>query len=138
MAARRSLLLAPLSLLSLWLPIIYLLGAQWSIYEQYHYGWAVPVLCLYLLWKRWRSTPSQPFGPGSQLRAPSSLLSGPLLLAPCLLLLPTRILQEANPLWRFASYALAGEAIVITLSSGRSKPATCGHFKTGQSEAGGS
>jgi hypothetical protein len=32
------------------------------------------------------------------------------------LLLPTRIFQEANPLWRAASYLLAGEAILISLT----------------------
>ena len=35
-----------------WLIVIYQLGAQWSVYEQYNYGWAVPFLCLYLLWER--------------------------------------------------------------------------------------
>ena len=30
----------------------------------------------------------------------------------------------------------AEEAQLFELSSGRSKPATCGHFKTGQSEVG--
>src|ERR1039457_5998716 len=34
-----------------WLGLIYYLGAQWSVYEQYTYGWAVPFLCLYLIWQ---------------------------------------------------------------------------------------
>src|SRR5262245_14571246 len=36
-----------LALALLWLSVIRLLGAQWSVYDQYKYGWAVPVLCLY-------------------------------------------------------------------------------------------
>src|SRR5947207_13610431 len=36
-----------------WLVVVYQLGAQWSAYPQYSYGWAVPVLCLGLLWRRW-------------------------------------------------------------------------------------
>ena len=145
-------LLFAVALAAVWLPIIHLLGAQWSIYDQYRYGWAVPCLCLYLAWQRWKSLGSRgdspiPLGtstvgvPVSQLStfnafrgstgdAPVALgvpLSAPFV-APisafqlfafsafCLLLLPTRILQEANPLWRFASYALACEAIVITLA----------------------
>ena len=35
-----------------WLLLIYQLSAQWSIYEQYNYGWAVPFLCAFLIWKR--------------------------------------------------------------------------------------
>jgi exosortase len=41
-----------LPLAGYWLILIYQLGAQWSVYEQYHYGWAVPFLCAYLLWRR--------------------------------------------------------------------------------------
>ena len=45
-------LIGAVAVLALWLPLIWLLGAQWSIYEQYNYGWAVPFLCAYLFWKR--------------------------------------------------------------------------------------
>ncbi len=107
------------ALAALWLPIIYLLGAQWSIYEQYRYGWAVPFLCAYLFWKRAKGN--------AEIQKAETLKSE---ISPrsisvfqffsfsvfCFLLLPTRVLQEANPLWRFASYALAGEAIIITLA----------------------
>jgi len=41
-----------LPLAGYWLVLIYYLGAQWSVYEQYHYGWAVPVPCLYLIWRK--------------------------------------------------------------------------------------
>src|SRR5947199_3251932 len=48
-----SLLILPLAAIAgYWAVLIYHLGAQWSIYEQYNYGWAVPFLCAYLLWKR--------------------------------------------------------------------------------------
>ncbi len=38
-----------------WVMLTYQLGAQWSAYEQYNYGWAVPFLCLYLMWERVRN-----------------------------------------------------------------------------------
>src|ERR1017187_6634308 len=38
-----------------WAILIYYLGAQWSVYEQYSYGWAVPFLCLYLVWRKTES-----------------------------------------------------------------------------------
>src|ERR1041385_9197869 len=92
----------------LWLGLIHQLGAQWSVYEQYHYGWGVPLLMLYLLRERWRSRP-----------APSpSNVSRPLiiLIAAGLLYWPTRMLHEANPIWRLSSWALGLEVVSITLA----------------------
>jgi exosortase len=95
-------------LAAIWVPVVYLLGAQWSLYQQYNYGWAVPLLCLYLAWER-RSLSRSPSLPSYRARA-ACLLIG------CgLLLWITRILQEANPIWRAASCGLAIEAIAITL-----------------------
>src|SRR6266851_4531727 len=43
----------PLAVLGVyWLSLIHQLGAQWSIYEQYNYGWSVPFLCAYLIWRK--------------------------------------------------------------------------------------
>ena len=39
-----------------WLLLIYQLSAQWSLYEQYNYGWSVPFLCAYLIWQRVQSS----------------------------------------------------------------------------------
>ena len=128
------------ALLMLWLPLIHLLGAQWSVYEQYNYGWAVPFLCTYLFWRRWphpatpkHERPTEPslvqnskLEAGSAVpwhRAPLSIsrtsafqyLSVSVFSILLLALLPTRILQEANPLWRLASYALTLEVIALTL-----------------------
>ena len=37
----------------LWLEVINQLKAEWSLNPQYGYGWSVPFLALYLLWRRW-------------------------------------------------------------------------------------
>src|ERR1035438_2137247 len=58
-----------------WAILIYYLGAQWSVYEQYSCGWAVPCLCLSLLWRR-VTPPSQPSSL-SDLRPLSSVLCPP-------------------------------------------------------------
>ncbi len=98
-----------------WLALIHQLGAQWSVFEQYNYGRAVPFLCLYLLWNRIRNSEfgirnSEPV----RFQLPAS--SFQLLLALCALLyLPTRLLHEANPIWRLTSWLWALEVIVITL-----------------------
>jgi exosortase/archaeosortase family protein len=53
----RSLLLPLGALLACWGLLIHQLGAQWSVYAQYRYGWAVPALCAYLVWQRLRGRP---------------------------------------------------------------------------------
>lgn len=112
---------------------------------QYAYGWAVPFLCAYLLWRKvaQASPPAGPsripagadvFSPGGEARGEgspaiqgsevggqTSELHPPssifyLLLAVCAFLyLPTRLIQEANPEWRLVSWALAIEVIGLTL-----------------------
>jgi exosortase len=107
-----------------WSVLIYQLGAQWSVYPQYHYGWTVPLLCGYLIWRRIQ----QPLLGASQSDASSDpcltaaagrpwrFRGSALLLALCALAYgPTRVLHEANPIWRLTSLLLALEVIVITL-----------------------
>src|ERR1051326_1209442 len=40
------------ALIFLWLTLVNNLRVEWTINPQYSYGWAVPVLCLYLLARR--------------------------------------------------------------------------------------
>src|SRR6266487_4618351 len=42
---------------ALWLVVINQLRIEWTINPQYNFGWSVPVLCLYLLWERWKRRP---------------------------------------------------------------------------------
>jgi exosortase len=118
-----------------WGVLIHQLGAQWSVYEQYHYGWAVPFLCLYLLWRRLgvaqASSPAGlvvPLSDGPvvpQSRSRWSYFCFPLsafcfraqvpLVFVAVLYAPTRLLHEANPIWRLTSLLLALEVIVLTL-----------------------
>lgn len=91
-----------------WFAASRMLGPQWSTYEQYNYGWAVPFLCAYLLANRWPDRPAatQP-ATGTGLAALT--IFG-------LLLLPTRIIVEANPIWRFGSWAMGIELAGLTLA----------------------
>src|ERR1035441_9312898 len=53
---RRYALLVPLCVLGwLWFTLINPLRVEWSVNPQYAYGWAVPYLCLYLLWRKTES-----------------------------------------------------------------------------------
>jgi len=113
--------LAPaLVLLSLlWLLIFNQQRLEWSVNVVYAYGWAVPVMALYLLRERWRTRPAVAAGP-------STLLVPFLLGAAAVLLfayLPVRIIQEANPDWVKINWSLAAlgiglAALAITLVAG--------------------
>ena len=95
-------------LAAIWAPVIYLLGAQWTLCVEYNYGWAVPFLCAYLVGQKWPDRPAAT-APGWKKTALS------LLAAAGLVYWGMRVLQEANPLWRVASYGLALAAGAMTL-----------------------
>jgi exosortase len=107
-----------------WAVVIHQLGAQWSVYEQYHYGWAVPLLCVYLIWRRTQAPDSGVFELGAgfeqSVLTPAtrtiSVRATSIELALCAVAFaPTRLLHEANPIWRFTSFGLALEVVVMTL-----------------------
>jgi exosortase len=101
-------------LLWLWSVLINHLRIEWALNPQYAYGWAVPCLCAYFIWKRIQ------YGP--EMRQPSfvdRLFSSNrfvigLSLVLGLLYFPTRLIQEANPDWRLVSIGLTVEAIGLT------------------------
>jgi exosortase len=96
--------------LLLWMELINHLKGEWSLNPQYSYGWVVPLLALFLLWKRWDSRP--PAAP------PRSTLVPAIIVAVCAFtLLPLRLIAEANPDWRLISWSLALDVILISLST---------------------
>ena len=97
-----------ISLGLLWFEIVRHLGNEWSFNPQYGYGWSVPFLSLYLIWKRWRDRPSP---------APAAYRYSPLVLIilAAALVAPIRFLAEANPDWRLLSWAFALSGVTISL-----------------------
>ena len=95
-------------LAAIWAPVVYLLGAQWSVYAEYQYGWAVAVLCLFLAIRRFDSLPAATMPRHKKLAMTALVLAG-------LVFWVMRVLQEASPLWRVASYGLAIAAATVTL-----------------------
>lgn len=80
-------------LILIWGGLVHKLTTDWSTNPQYEFGYFVPFFVTYLLVRRWEDRPS----PTTQ--SPSAIAT--CLLAFCLLLLlPIRIVQEANPDWR--------------------------------------
>ncbi|HKQ40167.1 MAG TPA: exosortase/archaeosortase family protein [Verrucomicrobiae bacterium] len=94
------------ALLWLWLGVH--LQQEWSLNSQYSYGWAVPFLGALILYLRWQRAP-RPVAPDKRLRAIGIIW---LLL---LLLLPIRLVEEANPDWRFLSWLLALDIVAVSL-----------------------
>jgi exosortase len=93
----------------LWFELIAQLKPEWWLNPQYNYGLIVPVLLAYLLWKRWQNRPD-PIEPQM-----SKLATGTMVFAAALFL-PIRLIAEANPDWRFLSWALAFVVIAISLA----------------------
>jgi exosortase len=91
----------------LWFEAINQLKPEWSLNPQYGYGWSVPLLALYLLWKRWLSRPA-PAPPHS----PAWCVA--IMIFCALLVFPIRFVAVANPDWRLLSWAIA--LVVVTIS----------------------
>lgn len=98
-----------LALATGWFAVSRMLSPQWSVYSQYNYGWAVPFLSIYLLSLRWGNRPER-----NQPQRSGTAWGGLMLVG--LLMLPTRIIVEANPIWRVGSWALSLEMVMVTLA----------------------
>jgi exosortase len=93
----------------LWFEVINHLKAEWSLNPQYAYGWTVPFVALYLIWRRWSDRPAAA-PPTSRLR-PTALI-----IFCALLFFPVRFVAEANPDWRLLSWAYALIAVTMSIS----------------------
>ena len=116
-------MLGALALGALWFVLCRHLSDEWSVNEQYSYGWFVPFFALFLLWLRWEDRPtagqSPAEAPSSKLQAPSSewnIATVILTIASLLLLLPTRVFELANPDWRPLAWLHAAMVVALTLS----------------------
>ena len=92
----------------LWFEVVNQLKSEWSLNPQYAYGWTVPFITLYLLWRRWSERP-RPVPPDSRA------LPVALIFFSAFLLFPVRFVAEANPDWRLLSWTIALIGVVISL-----------------------
>ncbi len=96
--------------LLLWFEVINHLRQEWEINPQYSYGWTVPFLGLFLLYKRWQHRPAA----GAPAMAAVTIALVALTALP---LLPARIISIANPDWRLLSWTLSFCGVALTLSA---------------------
>jgi exosortase len=114
--------LAALPLAWLWGVLILQLRIPWSMNPQYAYGWAVPFLCLYLIWQRVKRRAQraerEAVGRESSRAARGGISAFSFQLSAfaffALLYAPTRLIQEAIPGSSLVCWPLA--LIVITLT----------------------
>jgi len=112
--------LCALPLAWLWLVLINDLRVEWTVNPQYGYGWAVPFLCLFLIWQKIQKPEAGSRKPEVSASAGNSFQFSVfsfqfLFVFLALLYAPTRLIEEANPGWRLISWALALEVVGLTL-----------------------
>ncbi len=93
-----------------WFPIVHHLHGEWSYNPQYSYGWSVPFLVLFLLWRRWLTRPA-PDKCESRFW-PLIVIAGSILGTSLM-----RFLSEANPDWRLLSWGGAVCAVAASLAA---------------------
>ena len=97
----------------LWLGLWRQLSGEWSVNDQYSYGWFVPFFAIILFWLRLEGRP--PGRPPTPTRQSSSLQFGIIAVA-LILLLPIRLFEIANPDWRPLSWLHATCVVTVTLA----------------------
>ena len=112
--SRAGLVSVAISILSLglvWFEVVHHLQSEWSFNPQYSYGWSVPFLAMFLLWRRFLTRPRPAPRPPPKFWPTAVIVGG------AVLLFPVRFLSAANPDWRLLSWAGAFFALAISLSS---------------------
>ncbi len=94
-----------------WLGLWNRLRVDWSINEQYEYGWFVPPLALALLAMRWKDRP-----PGRRVAHLAGWLCGLSAIFGLGFLLPIRLVEGPNPDWRLLFWLHA--LVLVGLSVG--------------------
>jgi exosortase len=98
----------------LWLLLWHQLSGEWSVNEQYNYGWFVPFFALYLFWLRWQDRP-EPEVRSQKLEVRSRLVAAIIGLAALLLLLPIRLFEIGTPEWRPLGWIHTAAVAALTL-----------------------
>src|SRR5438552_2142857 len=102
-------------LTALWFLLCQQLSGEWSVNEQYNYGWFVPFFALYLFWLRRQDRPPAEI-PNPKSQIPNHrILAGAVGFTALLLLLPLRLFEIANPEWRLLAWIHALAVVTLTL-----------------------
>lgn len=104
---------------ALWFVLCRHLSGEWSVNEQYNYGWFVPFFALFLFWLRWEDRPERETrGQRTKARSQSDefRISAVAVAIGCLLsLLPLRLFEIGSPDWRPLGWVHAAVVATLTL-----------------------
>ena len=101
-------LFPPAFIVACWILAIRHLSSDWTLNEQYHYGWLVPLLALYLVKVRFEQCPAPS-------PSPATGRVGFIFILVALASALTMPLREANMQWRSMGWWLTGLAATATL-----------------------
>jgi exosortase len=93
-----------------WLEFVSRLRPEWTVNPQYGYGWTVPLLVAFIFARRWETAPP-PAGARMKFIPALAIIAG------ALVLIPVRLIQEANPDWRLMSWTMALAVVLISGSA---------------------
>lgn len=97
---------------ALWLLLCRHLSGEWSVNEQYSYGWFVPFFVVVLFWLRWEDKPRVKF----EIRnSKFEIVAAAVAILALLLLLPLRLFEIGNPDWRPLGWLHAAVVVTVTL-----------------------
>src|SRR6266404_6284998 len=117
---RRLSLRAPLMIAffaALWLILFRQLSLEWSVNDQYSYGWFVPFFAALLFWLRWEDRPqAQEVREQKTDDKKKNVIAIGLAIFALLLLFPVRLFEIGNPDWRPLSWLHAIAVATITLA----------------------
>jgi exosortase len=100
---------------ALWLALWRQLSGEWSVNEQYNFGWFVPFFALYSFWVRWQDRPAREVrGQKSEARS-RTLIAAAIAIISLLLLFPVRLFEIANPEWRPLAWLHTIAVVTLTL-----------------------
>ena len=97
---------------ALWFGLCRELSGEWSVNEEYNFGWFVPFFALYLFWLRWQDRPKPISNFKSRIL---SLSASAIAIVALLLLFPLRLFEIANPEWRLLAWTHALAVVTLTL-----------------------
>jgi len=101
---------------ALWLIFFRHLSSEWSVNEQYGYGWFVPFFAAYLFWLRWQDRPAIEIRNSKLEIRRRQAIAALVSISALLLLFPLRLFEVGNPDWRPLGWLHAAITASITLA----------------------
>ena len=100
---------------ALWLILFRQLSLEWSVNDQYSYGWFVPFFAALLFWLRWEDRPKAEVRKQKTEDKKKNVIAIGLAIFTLFLLFPIRLFEIGNPDWRPVSWLHAICVVTITL-----------------------